>query len=213
MIQNKDEYIEFLIRQERLQKNSAYSYVSYLKSVSKSLNIKINFSTVSSEANVTSIKNKLLETDFKQSYQKNCVTALKKYLKFRNRVKIPNEIVNQNQYPDEIVNSDQYPEGGKKTIIVNYYERNTEARNRCIEINGLNCAVCNINFEEVYGVIGKGFIHVHHVKPLSEIDTNYNVNPETDLVPVCPNCHAMLHRKEYVISIESLKEMYDNKIV
>ena len=213
MIQNKDEYIKFLIQIIGVQENTAKSYVSYLESVSKSLNIKINFSTVSSEANVTSIKNKLLETDFQQSYQKNCVTALKKYLKFRNRVKIPNEIVNQNQYPDEIVNSDQYPEGGKKTIIVNYYERNTEARNRCIEINGLNCAVCNINFEEVYGVIGKGFIHVHHVKPLSEIDTNYNVNPETDLVPVCPNCHAMLHRKEYVISIESLKEMYDNKIV
>ena len=103
--------------------------------------------------------------------------------------------------------------GAKKKIIVNSYERNPAARKKCIEIHGLNCAVCNINFEEVYGVIGKGFIHVHHVKPLSEIDTNYNVNPETDLVPVCPNCHAMLHRKEYVISIESLKEMYDNKIV
>ena len=206
MIQNKDEYIKFLIQIIGVQENTAKSYVSYLESVSKSLNIKINFSTVSSEAKVTSIKNKLLETDFQQSYQENCVTALKKYLKF-------NYTIEPYKSPDEIVNPDQYTEGAKKKIIVNSYERNPAARKKCIEIHGLNCAVCNINFEEVYGVIGKGFIHVHHVKPLSEIDNNYNVNPETDLVPVCPNCHAMLHRKEYVISIESLKEMYDNKIV
>ena len=114
MIQNKDEYIKFLIQIIGVQENTAKSYVSYLESVSNSLNIKINFSTISSEANVTSIKNKLLETDFQQSYQKNCVTALKKYLKFRNYTIEPYKSI-----PDEIVNPDQYPEGAKKKIIVN----------------------------------------------------------------------------------------------
>jgi 5-methylcytosine-specific restriction protein A len=27
------------------------------------------------------------------------------------------------------------------------------------------------------------------------IGPNYQINPEKDLIPVCPNCHAMLHRK------------------
>ena len=206
MVQNEQEYIKFLIQRRGVQENTAKSYVSYLESVSKELEKPIDLSTISSEKDVKSIIKDFLESNFTQKYKNNCSTAIKAYLKF-------NYTIEPYKSPDEIVNPDQYPEGAKKKIIVNSYERNPAARKKCIEIHGLNCAVCNINFEEVYGVIGKGFIHVHHVKPLSEIDTNYNVNPETDLVPVCPNCHAMLHRKEYVISIESLKEMYDNKIV
>lgn len=85
-------------------------------------------------------------------------------------------------------------EGAKKTITVNAYERNPIARQKCIDYYGYNCIVCGINFEKVYGEIGKNFIHVHHIIPISEIDKNYKVNPKTDLIPVCPNCHAMLHR-------------------
>ncbi len=55
--------------------------------------------------------------------------------------------------------------------------------------------VCGFNFGEVYGHIGTGFIHIHHLHPLSLKDEGYLVNPTTDLVPVCANCHAMLHRK------------------
>ena len=35
--------------------------------------------------------------------------------------------------------------------------------------------------------------------------TNAVLDPEKDLVPVCPNCHAMLHRSERVLTIEELK--------
>ena len=41
---------------------------------------------------------------------------------------------------------------------------------------------------------GKGFIHVHHLRPLHTIRKNYVVNYKNDLIPVCPNCHAMIHR-------------------
>ncbi len=58
---------------------------------------------------------------------------------------------------------------------------------------------------------GIGYIHVHHIKPLSEINNTYLVDPETDLIPVCPNCHAMLHRSKETLSIEELKEMYNEK--
>jgi 5-methylcytosine-specific restriction enzyme A len=57
------------------------------------------------------------------------------------------------------------------------------------------CKACELNFVERYGEIGKDFIHVHHTKPISAIGKSYKIKPLNDLVPVCPNCHAMLHRK------------------
>lgn len=96
-------------------------------------------------------------------------------------------------YPDEI-NIVCY-EGAKKTILVNKYERDKKAREECIKLKGLRCDVCEILLEEVYGSIAEGFIHIHHLVPLNKIGKKYKVNPQKDLVPVCPNCHAMLHRK------------------
>lgn len=103
-------------------------------------------------------------------------------------------------------------EGAKTTVTVNKYERNPEARQKCIEANGYSCAVCGMNFEDVYGPIGRGFIHVHHIIPISEIGEEYVVDPIHDLVPVCPNCHAMLHKglDGRVLRVEELKEIINN---
>ncbi|WP_437438321.1 HNH endonuclease [Klebsiella aerogenes] len=49
--------------------------------------------------------------------------------------------------------------------------------------------------EKMYGEIAKGFIHIHHLIPLSEIKENYCLDPKSDLTPVCPNCHSMLYRR------------------
>jgi len=85
-------------------------------------------------------------------------------------------------------------EGAKTTITINAYERSTKARNACIAHYGTTCCVCGFDFEKVYGEIGKGFTHVHHIKRLADIAENYIVDPINDLRPVCPNCHSMLHR-------------------
>jgi len=98
-------------------------------------------------------------------------------------------------------------EGSKRQNIVNIYERNPEARKKCVEIYGYKCSVCGFDFEKVYDELGKCFVHVHHIKPLSEINHDHYVNPENDLRPVCPNCHAMLHRKTPALEIETLKRM------
>ena len=98
-------------------------------------------------------------------------------------------------------------EGSKGKRIINIYERNPEARRICIEIYGYRCTVCNFDFEKIYGELGKNFVHVHHVKPLAEIKNDYYVDPKNDLRPVCPNCHAMLHRKTPAIKIEELQEI------
>ncbi|MEY3218920.1 MAG: hypothetical protein RIT27_277 [Pseudomonadota bacterium] len=117
--------------------------------------------------------------------------------------------------PEEISEKEVYFEGAIKKISVNIYERNNKAREKCIEHYGINCYICEISFEKQYGEIGKGFIHVHHLKQLSEIREGYQVDPIEDLRPVCPNCHAMLHRKNPPYSIDELKEklmkLFENK--
>ena len=96
-------------------------------------------------------------------------------------------------------------EGGKKTVKLNHYERNPKNRKRCIEKYGYKCAVCGFDFYSTYGEIGKNFIHIHHLKPLSDLGGEKEVAVD-DLRPVCPNCHAMLHRKKNgVYSISELK--------
>ncbi|MDY6994104.1 MAG: HNH endonuclease [Pseudomonadota bacterium] len=111
-------------------------------------------------------------------------------------------------FPEEICSSDEeYYEGATQKVTVNIYERNPEARQKCIEYYGTDCYVCSFNFEDNYGEIGKGFIHVHHLKPLSEIGEEYELNPLQDLRPVCPNCHAMLHKRKPPYSIEELKQI------
>ncbi len=100
-------------------------------------------------------------------------------------------------------------EGARKAIFVNQYERNPIARRKCLEIKGYNCSVCGVRLEDIYGSIGKEYIEVHHITPISEIKKSYKINPITDLVPVCPNCHSMLHKggKEKILSIEELKRI------
>ncbi|MBX3176493.1 MAG: HNH endonuclease [Candidatus Hydrogenedentes bacterium] len=86
-------------------------------------------------------------------------------------------------------------EGLRKQVAVNKYERSSVARARCIKEHGHSCKVCNFNFEEKYGELGKEFIHVHHITPLHTIGKSYKIDYVKDLIPVCPNCHAMLHKK------------------
>lgn len=97
------------------------------------------------------------------------------------------------------------PEGAKERVEVNRYERNRINRTLCLAIHGTSCTVCQMDFEKVYGEIGKRFIHVHHVVPVSTIGPGYIINPATDLVPVCPNCHAMLHRRVPPFTIDELR--------
>jgi 5-methylcytosine-specific restriction protein A len=109
--------------------------------------------------------------------------------------------------PDEIpvTTADKLFEGAKRTITVNAYERNSQARRRCVEHHGEKCMACGFNFKEEYGEIGENFIHVHHLIPLYEIGEKYEVDPVKDLVPICPNCHAMIHKGKDMLSIEELK--------
>lgn len=106
---------------------------------------------------------------------------------------------------EEVTSTTPYHEGSVQRIVVNAYERDSKAREACIRHHGTACAVCEMNFEARYGKIGRDFIHVHHKRPLSSLKKQYKVDPKKDLVPVCPNCHAMLHRRTPPYDVEQLR--------
>lgn len=107
-------------------------------------------------------------------------------------------------YPDEITDQ-EYAEGAVKTITVNAYERDLKAREACIRHYGCVCYVCGFDFSKIYGERGEGFIHVHHIRELSTIRERYIPNPIVDLRPLCPNCHAMVHREKPAMDPDKLK--------
>lgn len=107
--------------------------------------------------------------------------------------------------PEEISEHEKYFEGAKKSIYINAYERSIPAREKCIAHFGVSCNICGFDFEKVYGAEGKGLIHIHHLKPLSDIRKSYAINPLEDLRPVCPNCHAIIHRRSPPFTIDEVK--------
>jgi len=102
-----------------------------------------------------------------------------------------------------------YREGERYSISSTAIERNPLAREKCLEFYGYKCAICGFDFSKVYGELGNNFIHVHHRMDISTKKTVYNVAPIKDLIPICPNCHAMVHKKKPSIEIDKLKEIVD----
>jgi len=108
--------------------------------------------------------------------------------------------------PEELASNEELIEGASKAVTVNSYERNPVAREKCLAHHGYACAVCSFDFQKFYGSIGKHYIHVHHVVPLSETREEYIIDPVNDLIPVCPNCHAMIHSTRPALGVEQLKQ-------
>lgn len=109
--------------------------------------------------------------------------------------------------PEEVNPECVYIEGATKQVTVNAYERNKEARDECIAHYGAKCSVCCFDFGQTYGKVGVGYIHVHHLRQLASIGEEYAVDPIKDLLPVCANCHAIVHRRTPPFSVEEVQAM------
>lgn len=116
-----------------------------------------------------------------------------------------------NGFVDEVESQVEFIEGSTSLVTRSSRQRNRNARQKCIELMGAVCSVCGFDFEQHYGSIGKGYIHVHHKTPISERDGNYMIDVSSDLVPVCPNCHAMLHKEMdgKCLSVEELTNIVE----
>jgi predicted HNH restriction endonuclease len=111
------------------------------------------------------------------------------------------------RFPEELPHGVVFSEGSVRRVEVNRYERDPQARLECIATHGTSCCICGLSFGVVYGPEAEGYIHVHHVRPLSEIGEDYIVDPVEDLRPVCPNCHAVLHLGGRCRTIEEVVQL------
>jgi len=104
-----------------------------------------------------------------------------------------------------------FPEGAVSKIVVNKYERDPRNRMAAIKIHGYKCLACDFDFQDKYGSLGQDFIVVHHLTPVSKLGEGYVVNPETDLSPLCPNCHAMVHRHNPPLLPSELRQIIQGR--
>lgn len=87
------------------------------------------------------------------------------------------------------------------------YERDRRNRAAAIAIHGTACLACGLEFGTKYGEIADGFIEVHHIIPLAKMGEGYIVNPAEDLVPLCPNCHAVAHRRDPPLTVDEIRNL------
>lgn len=105
-----------------------------------------------------------------------------------------------------------YKEGRITEYYVKKYERDSRNRAAAIRIHGYKCMACGFDFSEKYGELGANYIEVHHVVPLSTRDEEVIVNPETDLICLCANCHRMVHhKKNAIVTLNELRDVIEQQ--
>jgi hypothetical protein len=135
---------------------------------------------------------------------------------------VPRTISSIPQYVQVIIGGEEYIppnipgetriffEGAPFPVKLTQYERDRGARDKCLEYYGRRCSICDFDFQETYGELASGMIHVHHLKSIADIGEKYSVDPILDLRPVCPNCHAVIHRRNPPFTVEEVKRMFKN---
>ena len=108
----------------------------------------------------------------------------------------------QEHEPEEL---EGYPEGAVQKVEVNRYERDRRNRAAALAIHGSACLACGMEFGTTYGPLADGYIEVHHVVPVSHLGSDYVIDPKEDLVPLCPNCHAVAHRRNPPFTVDEIK--------
>jgi 5-methylcytosine-specific restriction protein A len=97
-------------------------------------------------------------------------------------------------------------EGQKTTIACTKYERSRFNRRLCLNHYGYRCVACGLLLAEKYGDAGRDLIHVHHLTPVSLMNEPAILNPIKDLVPLCPNCHNVVHRRTPPYDLDELRK-------
>ena len=218
---NREEYLDLLESHHSMNRNSAADYLNTFTCM-----IEGRRYTRTNNAFATDYYLTHIHEDYGEDGLRNALAAVVLHLKYYEalrggRLKKVRDIQSKhaalinysapNVFPEEVPDGEQFSEGAVTKTFVNVYERNPDARMMCINHYGCKCVVCDFNFEECYGEIGRSFIHVHHLVELSTISGEYEVDPVKDLRPVCPNCHAMIHRKKPALSIEQIKGHLTNR--
>jgi len=103
-----------------------------------------------------------------------------------------------------------YNENKRSVITTQQIIRSREARDKCIELKGCYCNICGFDFQKTYGDLGKNYIEVHHITSIGELTTSIGyegTDPEKDLIPLCSNCHSMIHREKPPYTPDEVKNI------
>lgn len=107
----------------------------------------------------------------------------------------------------------EFVEGQLRETLSSRYERNPKARRACLQYyrdhhgGRTVCEICGFDFAAAYGDAFRDIIHVHHVKPVASFNGKHNIAPTKDLIPVCPNCHAVAHRRTPPYAPDEIRAM------
>lgn len=124
--------------------------------------------------------------------------------------------------PNAMVESTIYLEGeageAQPTLL---RKRNRMLRDACIgyykALHGgrIVCECCGFDFTKAYDIDDE-YIEIHHRFPFSQTEGEHPVNSQTDLVPLCANCHRMIHHGQggrgNCMSLDDLRKIYKGKI-
>ena len=99
-------------------------------------------------------------------------------------------------------------EGEEKKYFITRRERSRRNRLLCLSIHGHRCAACQNDPTEYFTSISS-IVEVHHIEPIATLTSPRPYNPATDLVPLCPNCHRMVHTREPALSVAELRTIIE----
>jgi 5-methylcytosine-specific restriction enzyme A len=108
---------------------------------------------------------------------------------------------------DDVETDDSALEGDPVERVSQRYERKAINREICLSVRGRRCFCCNFDFGEAYGSSADGYIEVHHIVPAAGMGPGYQVNPVTDLVPICSNCHSVVHMTNPPASVDDVRAL------
>lgn len=117
------------------------------------------------------------------------------YLAILRSATLKQGVFQRHPHPVELADFESYVEGSEYRYFGTRYERDAALRSKAIEIHGLICKACGFDFEATYGEYAQGLIHVHHLVPISTFGGKKSVDPATDMITLCANCHAVVHRR------------------
>lgn len=102
--------------------------------------------------------------------------------------------------------------GESKVTVVSTKQiyRSQKAKADCIALKGCYCNICGFDFEKNYGELGKNYIEVHHITPIGRLSNSEGyegTDPRKDLIPLCSNCHSMIHRRKVPYLPDEIMDM------
>ena len=120
------------------------------------------------------------------------------------------ELIGYDVMEDNYLDTSPSTDGKITEATIKRRERNPRNKLLCIRIHGEMCKACGLDPKTMYHAAGH-IIEVHHLEPLASLAEPRPYNPNTDLIPLCPNCHRAVHtRRPFPLSIEELRNAMGN---